>query len=440
MKLSILFFTLLWANSSAFACDAPLNFLTILPPLHSSMNASFSLNQAWQLKLSVRAQMKKDYKNGALTRACADQYKKYFIDLRSYEDRVAVLGINKGMKTADSLYTPNNKQLNVASGQTMKDVQKDLQSGDIILSRGNAFTSAAISHLGDSEQQFSHMSLVYKDPKTGLLYTTEAHIELGVIARPIQANIDENNSRGTIFRFQDPNLAHRAAQYAYRLADSISTKTGANINYDFAMNMKENDNLFCSEVASNAFNVASRGTVQIPMFKSDLTSRHLAFQEAIDIHQTDSFLPADIEIDPRFTMIAEWKDWARVRDLFEKDAISRSVFNWMDTLNYRFDQSGNGKVWFRKNIGWTMRRTPLIQKLVEDKMPLNMSRNLLGLFTVLDQTGEPLQRMLAYANDYYIRKSGGLLPDQEWMMRILERVRQDDEKAEDPLFHQYFSP
>lgn len=283
------------------------------------------------------------------------------------------------------------------------------------------------------------MSLVYKSPSTGKLYTIEAHIELGVIAKPLTANIAEMNSRDAVFRFQDQKAAHLAAQYMYFKALAIS-KTGKNIDYDFSMNMKDTHSLFCSEVVSSGFSHSSKGKIEIPMFKSSLTERNLNFEHAINVYQNDSFLPGDIEIDPRFTMIAEWKDWSKMRDLHEKDAILRSMLSWMNDKNYQFDQSKNSSVWFKKNIGYAMRRIPLIDLLVKDKMPLNMSRDLIGLFTILDQVGGSLQFILQQYNDLYIQKTGGTLPSQEWMMSVLEVVREKDSKAETPIFHQRFHP
>ena len=439
MKLPLFTVAILFASfsvcTSAFACGVFPNLDNVLPKLDSSMNVDDALNEAWKIKNEVRAEMKKDYDAKVYDRACSDEYKKFYIALRSYEDRVAVLGADRGTVTTNTAFTAKNPQTFVVPGQTMNDPRTDLQSGDIVLSRGNAYTSAAISHLGDSDQQFSHMSLVYKNPKTGVINTIESHIELGVIAKPLAANIKEMNSRDMVFRFEDQGVSARAAEYMFYRAYNQS-KSGSNINYDFQMDMNDSNSLFCSEVASHAFDHASNGNVKIPLFMSSLTTRNVSFEHAIKVNQVESFLPGDIEIDPRFTLISEWKDWKLVRDLQEKDAILRSMLSWMDTKGYQFDQSYNLEVLFKKNVAWAMRRTPLIDNLVIKKMPLNMSRDMIGLFTVLDQVGKALMKDLHEFNDNRIAKTG-ILPTQETMMIYLDQVRQIDEKFNDPMLKRF---
>ena len=424
---------------SAEACSLNPNSEPALPGITPSMNIKSALNIAWNLKHTTRARLINDHTSGKLDANCSKTYGDFYNKIRLYEDRVSNLGFRQGAHTTVSPYTPNNSQLYSTSTSGMHDLGKDLRSGDIILSRGNAFTSAAIAHLGESDQLFSHASLVYRDEKTNQLYTIEAHIEIGVVARPIQANIDEMNSRAAVFRFQDPQLAHHAAKLMFNRAREHSAN-GANINYDFAMDMSNGDSLFCSEVISYAFQKASRGQTKVPLFKSRLDRRNIAFEHSIDIFQAESFLPGDLETDPRFELVAEWRDWKKVRDLHEKDAILRSMLSWMDHRHYRLDQSLNADVWLKKNVGYLLRRIPGADKMVEDKFPLNMNRNLIGVFTILDQTGEIIQnRLKGYVNQS-LRHSGGVLPTEESMMKFLERYREIDAKSSSSEFHSIFHP
>ena len=54
-----------------------------------------------------------------------------------------------------------------------------LESGDVLMSRGDAFVSGAIARLGDTDGNFSHVALVYVEPRTREIHTVEAHIEIG---------------------------------------------------------------------------------------------------------------------------------------------------------------------------------------------------------------------------------------------------------------------
>lgn len=139
---------------------------------------------------------------------------------------------------------------------------QDLQSGDVILSRGNAYTSAAIARIGEDDAQFSHVSFVYKDPQ-GKLWTTEAHIEIGSVVAPIQTHIDQENARTVVFRYKDQELAHRASEYVFKLVQE-QMKKGKNVPYDFGMDYKDSSELFCSEVVSKG--MRDIGGVDVPKY------------------------------------------------------------------------------------------------------------------------------------------------------------------------------
>ena len=52
---------------------------------------------------------------------------------------------------------------------------------------------------------------------TGKPWTVEAHIEVGSFVRPLEDHIKDNNFRTMIFRFDDPAIAKKAADYAFKL-------------------------------------------------------------------------------------------------------------------------------------------------------------------------------------------------------------------------------
>ncbi|MCK7517748.1 MAG: hypothetical protein MZV64_08565 [Ignavibacteriales bacterium] len=55
-----------------------------------------------------------------------------------------------------------------------------IHSGDILLSRGGAPTSALIPEEAITQEIFLMLPLVYVDPKTNVASIIEAHIEVGV--------------------------------------------------------------------------------------------------------------------------------------------------------------------------------------------------------------------------------------------------------------------
>ena len=127
---------------------------------------------------------------------------------------------------------------------------EDLQSGDVILSRGNAFSSAAIARIGVNDYQFSHLSFVYKDPETKELFTTEAHIEIGSVVEPLIEHVSAKNARSVVFRYDDAQISEQASKNIHDrvLKNQLAKK---NVEYDFSMDFRDNERLFCSEIISS---------------------------------------------------------------------------------------------------------------------------------------------------------------------------------------------
>lgn len=316
----------------------------------------------------------------------------------------------------------------------MKD---DLKSGDIILSRGNAFTSAAISSLGEFDTQFSHMSMVYRDEKNEI-WTVEAHIEVGSFVRPLQEHIEDKNFRSMIFRYHDEKVSEKAAKFIFEKVKKASDTTG-NILYDFGFVYEDSSQIFCSEVISHAYDHVTEGKLKIPLFQSRLLDRKPEFVKKLGITVSESFIPADIEVDPRFTVIAEWRDANKIRDNLEKDAILGAMFRWNDDLNYSMIQASSKKSLLYRNVAWPLRRVPYLKKYFKDKLPLNMSRRLVGYFGVLDSTGELLQKELHPLNEKSLKESGmPLLRDEEY--EALDSYRKKDLVSKKPKLHKMYRP
>ncbi|MEI6154750.1 MAG: YiiX/YebB-like N1pC/P60 family cysteine hydrolase, partial [Deltaproteobacteria bacterium] len=131
----------------------------------------------------------------------------------------------------------------------------DLHSGDILVSRGGAPTSAFIARGNDYPGNFSHIALLYVDETTHMPSIIEAHIERGVVISSLEEYLKDVKLRIMVMRVRadhplmvkDPMLPHRAAKMAY---DGV--KNG-HTPYDFAMDFKEPSKQFCSEVASQAY-------------------------------------------------------------------------------------------------------------------------------------------------------------------------------------------
>ncbi|MBY0516333.1 MAG: hypothetical protein K2P81_05460 [Bacteriovoracaceae bacterium] len=397
--------------------------------------------ELWDFKLKVHGLLRSFHQNKKLDRDCANAYRGALRVVRYAEDMVQEHQFRNnptGISFPNSAFEEGNPHVRRNPKYENFNLQKDLQTGDLILSRGNAYTSAAIASLGEFDTQFSHLSVVYVD-ENKKIWTVEAHIEVGSFVRPLEDHIKDSNFRSMIFRFDDPEIAKRAGTYAYERVKKASDTKG-NILYDFAFSMADGgEKLFCSEVASNAYEVASSKTVMMPMFQSRLLLRKESFVRDIGIESNESFIPADMEIDPRFEVVAEWRDAARVSDNLQKDAVLQAMFAWVDLYDYKMVQGSSKNSFLYRNVAWPLRRVPFLKKYFVKKLPLNMSRKLIGYFGVLESIGELLHEELKVADQKAIAERGLPLIRQE-MYQVLDEVRLKDLGAKKKKLHKMFHP
>ncbi|MEN9723030.1 MAG: hypothetical protein RJB38_1016 [Pseudomonadota bacterium] len=280
--------------------------------------------------------------------------------------------------------------LQLSEGRSALAVE-DLKSGDLLVSRGNAFASAAIARMAQVDGQFSHVAFVYVEPSTRKAWVMEAHIEVGSTIRPYEEYAKDGNFRVMALRArsaQDQQLAEAAAALEYqRLRKAQKTPIGA-VPYDFGMRLDDSSELFCTEIVFEAFQNASERQFQVPLFLSRIEPKNRDFLDRLGIHVQRSFLPSDLDIDPRFEVLAEWRDLARIRLNRYKDAVLDRFYAWADDHDYRLQ--GDLESLIKKTVVWNARRWPLFSDLLKKKFPLNMSPRVLETITVLDNLGEVL--------------------------------------------------
>lgn len=396
--------------------------------------------EIWVFKIKVHNELRSFFKQQDLTKECANAFRGALRAVRFTEDLIEDhkwRNNTAGISFPSTAFTSRNPQLKTAPEFANFNPLKDLKSGDVILTRGNAYTSSAIASLGEFDTQFSHMSLIYIDSNQKT-WAIEAHIEVGSFVRTLEDHIKDNNFRTMIFRFDDHKLAAKAADYIFHKVKKASDTVG-NIFYDFGFDMSESEKLFCSEIVSHSFDFASDGKVKLPLFTSKLQSRKPSFVQNIGIKALESFIPADIEIDPRFKVVAEWRDAARVVDSHEKDAVLHSIYDWADDYEYRMIQGSSRKSFIYRNVAWPLRRVPVLKKYFKNKLPINMSRKLIGYFGVLESMAELLHKDLSSANKKVISERGVPLMREESASH-LEEFRLNDIGARKKKLHKMYRP
>jgi hypothetical protein len=270
-------------------------------------------------------------------------------DMNSDASRITLYRLLYGGRTAVEeimLQTPEDtypvliKDMDVPSQTPAAYVRNaKIHSGDILVSRGGAPTSALIARGNDYPGNFSHIAFVYVDPATHEAKIVESHIEIGVVVSTVEEYLKDKKLRVMLLRpradlpqiMKDPMLPHKAAEFVYRRANE------EHIPYDFAMDYKDHSKLFCSEVASAAYEQfgvhlwAGISHISSPGLRKWLTAfgvRHFETQE-----------PSDLEYDPQLVVVAEWRDQATLKKDHYDNAVTEVMLEGAekgDELSYQW--------------------------------------------------------------------------------------------------------
>ncbi len=181
-----------------------------------------------------------------------------------------------------------------------------LRSGDILVSRGGAPTSALIARGNDFVGNFSHIALLHVSTE-GVARVVEAHIERGVAVSSPEEYLADKKLRIMVLRpranlpqlVKDPLLAHRVASEALALA------LAGHIPYDFAMDVEDHREVFCSEVASAPY---ARHGVRLWQGLSSISGPGVTrWLYGLGVRHFRTFSPSDLEYDAALRVVAEWR-------------------------------------------------------------------------------------------------------------------------------------
>jgi hypothetical protein len=200
-----------------------------------------------------------------------------------------------------------------------------IHSGDILLSRGGAPTSALIARGNDYPGVFSHAALVYVDESNNQPLVVESHIESGVVVSTLDQYLADKKLRIVALRLRpdlpemiaDPMLPHKAAAAVFAAAKSH------HIPYDFAMDHRQHDAQFCSEVASAAYEAKGIHLWKAMTFISSPTVR--AWLGSVGARNFETQEPSELEYDPQVAVAGEWRE----RDTLFKAHVDDAVIDIM---------------------------------------------------------------------------------------------------------------
>lgn len=176
----------------------------------------------------------------------------------------------------------------------------EVRSGDILVSRGGAPTSALIARGSDFPGNFSHIALVHVDDDR--VETFEAHIERGVVVEDFDVYEAQTKLRVMLLRVRDSLLDD--AQLANALHDMDATLAEHHA-YDFENNPDDHEEMYCSEVAASVY----EDVRPLWFYRTTMSDEGVArWLSHFGVRQMETLGPSDLEYDPSVVVVAEWRD------------------------------------------------------------------------------------------------------------------------------------
>jgi hypothetical protein len=297
----------------------------------------------------------------------------------------------------------------------------NIHSGDILVSRGGAPTSALIARGNDYPGNFSHIALVHIDEKTKFISIIESHIERGVTVSSLEEYLNDKKLRIMVLRLRsdlisdNPMLPHQAAEY------SLEEAKRKHIPYDFEMNINESEKQFCSEVASSAY---KKFGITLWTGLSTISSKGTRnWLAAFGVKYFETQEPSDLEYDPQISVVAEWRDPAT---LF-KDHMDNAVTDVM------LEEADNGKVltyqWYILPIGRVMKFYSFILNVFgsEGPIPEGMSAEAALKNVCYSDTHDLIKLKLTFiAKQFKVQK--GYIPPYWELVSLARQVRDEVNK------------
>jgi hypothetical protein len=322
----------------------------------------------------------------------------------------------------------------------------EFKNGDLMLARGPSFLSAIISRIGDVSSQFSHVIMVHVDKDTKKVETIEAYVGPGTGVYDIDYALKNENVRLLLLRSKDQDLASRAADFMYAKAKA-AIASGHPIPYDYKFNFVDHSALSCAEASLWGYQAASDGKVMLPYYPSNI-SANKDFLKRIGMSQGKTFTPGDLEVDPRFDMVMEWRDLRFTRDSRVKDSIMTSMLNWIDNDQYKLHDTLTSDA--AGYIVWPARRTfiwPLVQKVLKvQDFSKDIPQGLFQTVALLNQIGEVFLGEMKAEDAAFEKKTGWPMTYQDLYAGLEEfrakdlAVYRDSDTRGDSKFHFAFRP
>lgn len=399
--------------------------VTKLPKEKLIEDAEEITNNSWLIRSTLHRRL------AEVEKPCAIQVQSVFRSLRFIEDYLLELKTQVGHKSPADIDFQKEpvpiKERNLSYYSFMQGRNPEFQSGDIFITRGVSFLSGMIARLGEVPTSYSHIVMLYQDPKSGEMKTIESYVGVGVAFYDMDFALKNENARIMWLRAKDQNLARNAAKLMGALVkERLDNKNP--IKYDYELDFNNPETMSCAEVSQVAFQMASNNQFKIPFYPNNISGPD-DFIKRLNLKKGETYEPGDMEIDPRFELVGEFRDLRLTRDTRQKDAIMTSVFDWMSNKNYLLRD--NMKTKMAGGIIYDVRRTflwPLVKKVLKlNDFSKEIPRNMVQTTALINELGDAMLKELKKRDEAF-EKANGVPMSAIDMYRALEDMRVSDLK------------
>ncbi len=385
------------------------------------------IQQLFYTRMELRKHLRTWQSDGLLTAQVERALRDLFRAMRYGADMLGEIGIGFRRLTngARPLTAFRGRDMNTLINPNF-DERRDLpfQSGDVILVRGRHHNSAAIARIGDIDSQYSHLCIIYVDPK-GYNWVVEVLIEDGGTIQPLEDALNHDLGRAIVLRHRDSALAQRAAFIAHEHVKQSLSRYGKPILYDFTMRNDGTKRMYCSKLIRYAFERASEGKYVLPSFPTRLAMTNQDFFKRIGVTADVTFAPGDLELEPDFDVVAEWQDYRTTASLRHQDIVMDKLFAWMEDYQLKFKETFliNVVSWFGRRAAGFSNTVKSVMSEVVPKVPSHMPRRTIATIAMLHKTADPLMHEIDALELERIELFGHPLHPRE-VGEYLERVRE----------------
>ncbi|CAN5511742.1 hypothetical protein BH10BDE1_BH10BDE1_13630 [soil metagenome] len=390
------------------------------------------MHATWQNRLAIHAGLSKYV-------SCRTELRQLFYRLRSIEDLAADRFYGEKQTTQNDLRDFQNQPIPLVdndfyhgylgSSGAVEKATVPFRSGDLMVTRGLSFFSAALSMIPDHPSQLDHFVLVHRD-NTGKMQTIESYAQTGgVAAFPMDYALKNENARIMLLRPKDAALGAKAAQIMLDAVEEGERNPSKKIGYDFFMDLENPERMTCSAVTYWGFRRASNDEFKIPEEKSTVSPKLSQIFENTGIKQGPLLTAGDIELDTRFELLLEFRDPRLIQDGRIREVVEQSIFKWMKEYNYRLRPT-LGTIAIDTLI-YPLRPTklwPVVRKVTgSPDFPLETPKGFIKTLKQLNDVSDVLYKRVYDATLKNREKTGWGLTQQQ-MLDVLDQYRVEDLK------------